>query len=196
MPVRPDDVTLDKFVASPSFQSENQPIRTVRVAILIDHGYNETNVRAAIIAASESLTKQVGIALRVVSIRNEPFASKDKDRVFSLLEKFETEFQDYDIGIAFVKLPRNVRCVETQGVCAEGITRSFRDIYLVTLNTDMIVHEVGHVFIRQGQVFHPRVGVMAVGVDGSYFRVEDRAVILRNKWLSIRGRDGATSPAK
>lgn len=178
------------FLKNPEFQAENLPIRDLQIAVAYDKAHPKEKLEATINEASNLLEEQVGIRLIIkywVPIR---LNSRDSDGVLNALSRATfSKIKDFDVAIGFTYY-----VFGWEGV----IDTTSRYIFIKKLRSTTIVHEVCHAFLDDHS--HSSIGVMqavplyfpgvilpiGASLMTPYLSVEDRKMILKNKWKKFR----------
>ena len=176
---------VNEFLSDPDFIAKNLPVRTLEVAVVVSGWMSDESIRWEFEAASELLRAQVGIALHVTVFREPVFGSRAFHVVHATLRDFRKTHPDFDIvvGLSLPEGAESYTCF--LGFCFTGMIDPsvMNNFVIFTLSRDVIIHELGHVFLG---IFHSERGVMMPSSEGVYFTLDDRERILRNKWKYLR----------
>lgn len=177
--------SVEPLLLHPDFRSAHLPIRTLRVAVIMDESVEEDLARATFREASDLLLQQVGIQLEVTFFANRlKRSTRSFFPIHRALRQFRELHSDYDViaGLSPTSSDDERPCF--LGSCYLGMVDDGRNIALVTLSHTVIIHEVGHLFLGIG---HSSSGVMKAIPENDYFSVANRKKILKNKWKDFRG---------
>lgn len=180
--------TVEHLVGTPATTSENLPIRTLSVTVLLGEHEELVDVQYQFIGASELLREQVGVVLDVTYVRKPSWTPRS---FFDLA--FKTTRAGYKhpnanllVGIGLLPKEEEWSChVGSNGVkrCVAGVYLGNGTIIFRRLDPSIIAHEIGHAFIGLG---HSPTGVMTSGTESRYFSVADRKRFLKKKWKTTR----------
>ncbi|MDH5203079.1 MAG: hypothetical protein OEZ31_09900 [Nitrospirota bacterium] len=194
--------TIKSQINDLTFQQENLPVRTIRVAIANDNSREEQEINALLQEASNSLREQVGIELNRVmtkpikwSTRTPEGMVEDMRKNFSTLEK-----RQFDIAIASVTYTASDKGLQLLGLilpipvwdgCIDSTYRRY--IVIKKLDKNILLHEIFHSLIFSedhdtGGVMHAVQIQIVPGVPlniTEYLTPEDRKESLKNKWRNF-----------
>lgn len=182
-PADPEYQSVRTLIDDPKFRAENQPVRTLRVAVLMNDASLEHFARGVFQDASDHFEQQVGIRLQVTFHRGPAWETRSFFPIHSTLREFRAEHPEYDLvfGVALTHDNDERPCLF--GSCFIGMIDDGRNIALLTLSRQVILHEIGHAFLG---IWHSPSGIMLPVPEGEYFTVANREEILRNKWQDFR----------
>lgn len=193
--------TIKKNINNESFKNENQPIRTIRVALFLDKNYinNINKVKQLIYEVSNDLQEQVGIKLIIIyDLVDITITTNNIGIILETMYEYERDRKqedNFDISICFMNKKPIYRIMDSLiGGWKAGTDNLYRR-YIVMSNLDKhaLMHEIGHCFILDHE--HSTSGVMQpFGITiipgmpiytSSYFSERDRKEILKNKWRNF-----------
>jgi hypothetical protein len=200
--------TVKGMIGDPGFQAENQPIRTVRVAVFTDGSRTDEAIERLLKETSESLKKQVGITFVPVSRSRIIFRSRERVEMLNELYQRTLEISPadggFDIAVAvtsynaaddliflmsmLVPLPDWIGCID-------DTYRRF--IITKSLDKNYLIHEVFHAFMFEHN--HSSAGVMQAAKirllpflpafnSTEYLTAEDRKLVLKHKFRGFGGK--------
>lgn len=175
--------TVEDQVNNPQFRSENLPIRTLKVAVIANEWVGDDFVLVTFRQASDLFEKQAGIRFAVTLYNGSEWNTRSFFPIHLALREFRSVHRDYDIiiGISLAFSNDDRPCFF--GSCYVGMIDDGRNIALLTLSRQVVLHEVGHAFLG---IWHSSSGVMKHVPESEYFSVSNRKKILREKWKDFR----------
>ncbi len=182
-PADPEYQSVAGMLEDADFRQSNLPIRTLRVAVIANEWVGDDFVLATFRDASESFERQAGIRFEVTLFKGPKWETRSFSYIHGALREFRTEHPEYDLvfGVALTYDNDERPCLF--GSCFVGMIDDGRNIALLTLSSQIVLHEAGHAFLG---IWHSPYGVMKPIPEGEYFSVADRQRILRNKWDDLR----------
>ncbi|MDA8174896.1 MAG: hypothetical protein M0018_09955 [Nitrospiraceae bacterium] len=202
--------TIKGMTGSQAFQAQNLPVRNLRVAVFTDGSKPDKEIKRTIALASDSLRKQVGIALVPVSWQKIQFKSSGRAAMINQLYRRTLKTlpgNSFDIAVAFTSYNAmdDLKFVFSMlvmpvPVWAGVIDDTYRR-YIVMKSTDKdnLIHEVCHGFLFE--YVHSSRGVMQGTKlvllpftppinETQYLTAQDRNNILKHKFrdFSMRPR--------
>lgn len=190
--------TIKSSLNDPAFQTENLPIRELRIAVLKDGCRDNEEIYQLINEASKSLKQQVGMTLQPVSwmpiewkVRNlpDPMVNQIEDETIHYQQYFDIavapacfKFEDYVLSVAGYIIPLPIWL----GAIDDDYRRF---IVLKTLRTQTFLHEIFHAFLfdtaHSGGIMKAIIIELIPGLPINqtvYLTPEDRKKVLSNKW--------------
>ncbi|OGZ05757.1 MAG: hypothetical protein A3C93_00625 [Candidatus Lloydbacteria bacterium RIFCSPHIGHO2_02_FULL_54_17] len=179
----PEYQSVAGMIQDPEFRQGNLPVRTLRVAVIANEWVGDDFVLATFRDASESFERQVGIRFEVTLFKGPKWETRSFAYIHGALREFRVEHPEYDLvfGVSLAYDNDERPCLF--GSCYVGMIDDGRNIALLTLSPQIILHETGHAFLG---IWHSPYGVMKPIPEGEYFSVANRRRILRNKWDDFR----------
>jgi hypothetical protein len=183
--------TVKPFLKSPEYQSENLPVRTLRILAMTDGTYTQPQITQSISKCSQILEEQVGMRFEIVDWK-EIKLNSGLPRVRILKKVAKESLSDknsFDIVIAFTGfkfLGKDGIMLALFGTAWFGLIDDTYRRYIIVklLDPYVILHEVFHAFIFS--VEHSMKGIMTtgfypIGRNCLWLGIEDRKEVLKNK---------------
>jgi len=167
------------------FQSENEPIRTLKVLLVTDNTYQKDEIEKFILKCSSLVDKQVGIRLEIVDWQQIKWEGELDDIIkmdIRIAADTWSKRDKFDIVITFVGFAYNI----ADGKSPLGATDTFfwRYIFVGELDPFILLHELFHTFLMQRD--HSEEWVMSsrrpTYGEWHWLSIGDRKGVLRNKW--------------
>jgi len=167
------------------FQSENEPIRTLKVLLVTDNTYQKDEIEKFILQCSSLVDKQVGIRLEIVDWQQIKWEGELDDIIkmdIRIAADTWSKRDKFDIVITFVGFAYNI----ADGKSPLGATDTFfwRYIFVGELDPFILLHELFHTFLMQRD--HSEEWVMSsrrpTYGEWHWLSIGDRKGVLRNKW--------------
>lgn len=186
--------TVKGHIDNPEFQAQNQPYRGLKVLLYVPSGNSELEAKAmgTLQEVSDLFLKQTGIYFQTIEVRyldSTPFGFREMLRLGPRLT--EKEWYKFDIAIFIVEGIKSVDLLAPIGMIWFGVIEDTyrRFIYIRSVATWVIAHELGHAFILDhGHSTCLMASGLFVMPYCHYFTMEDWKEIQRNKWrdFSVR----------
>jgi tetratricopeptide (TPR) repeat protein len=170
----------------PEFKVENEPIRTLRILLVADDSYRESEIKKFVLKCSRLVEMQVGIRLEILDWYQIKWED-ELDDIIKMEIRIATDTwrkrDQFDIVLTFVNFVHSIK----GGKLPLGATDTFfwRYLFVKELDPYILLHELFHAFLlEQG---HSESWVMRgarppYGSEWYWLTPEDRKKVLRNKW--------------
>jgi Tetratricopeptide repeat len=178
--------SVKPLLSRPEFKVENEPIRTLRILLVTDDSYRESEIKKFVSKCSSLLEMQVGIRLEILDWYQIKWED-ELDDIIKMEIRIATDTwskrDQFDIVLTFVNFVHSIK----GGKLPLGATDTFfwRYLFVKELDPYILLHELFHAFLlEQG---HSESWVMRgarppYGNEWYWLTPEDRKKVLRNKW--------------
>jgi tetratricopeptide (TPR) repeat protein len=178
--------SVKPLLSRPEFKAENEPIRTLRILLITDDSYRETEIEKFVSKCSHLVEMQVGIRLEILDWYQIKWED-ELDDIIKMEIRIATDTwrrrDQFDIALTFVNFVHTIR----GGKLPLGATDTFfwRYLFVKELDPYILLHELFHAFLlEQG---HSESWVMrgarpSYGSEWYWLTPEDRRKVLGNKW--------------
>ncbi len=178
--------SVKPLLSRPEFKAESEPVRTLRILLMLDDSYRKDEVKQFILKCSRLVEIQVGIRLEIVD--SNPIQWEDElEDILKMEIKIAAETwskrDEFDIVVTFVNFARSVQ----GGKMPLGAIDTFfwRYLFVKELDPYILLHELFHAFLLEeghSGSWVMRAARPSYGSEWYWLAPEDRKKVLRHKW--------------